>query len=272
MIAAPAASAAAARRWLAGELPAATPRDAAAVALVRDIEDGLEVLMLARAPTMSFAPEVYVFPGGSVTESDRAGPTKRLGALPPSWHQSLDATPGLAHALFCAAVRETFEECGILLAQAGQAASALDGDGVRQAERASLEERRGSLADLCDKYSIRLSPGFLAPLAHWLTPAGAPRRDDTRFFVARLPPGQNPALPSAEAVEITWLAPAAAVAGEYPILPPTRAVLSELATYKTARDAMRAPRAIRRITPKYTDIDGQIYLLFPGDEGYPPPG
>jgi len=75
VIVAPAASAAAARRWLSGGLPAAAPSDTASVALVRDTGDGLEVLMPARAPTMSFAPEVYVFPGSSVTGSDRTGAT-----------------------------------------------------------------------------------------------------------------------------------------------------------------------------------------------------
>src|SRR5215470_8668547 len=188
-----------ARDVLEGRTPPVAPRDAATVMLLRpppgpDAPDagGLQVYMLRRQSSMAFAPGAFVFPGGSVDARDAeievgwAGPDAR------EWGRMIDAPADLARALVCAAVRETFEECGVLLA--GPAADTVVADTRGEdweADRAALLARSVSLAGLLRRRGLVLRSDLLRPWARWITPVTEERRYDTRFFAAALPAGQR---------------------------------------------------------------------------------
>ncbi len=145
-----------------------------------------------------------------------------------------------------------------------------------EAERRALLARATTLADVCRRYGLALRSDLLAPWAHWVTPQVEERRYDTWFFVARLPEGVRARNLSGEADVARWRSPAVAVAqherGAWAMLPPTRAVLSEVAGYPdTASLLAAAPgRPLPRVMP-WAVLDGEaIRYLLPGDPGYPP--
>ncbi|MDV6011337.1 NUDIX hydrolase [Haloechinothrix sp. LS1_15] len=247
-------------------------RPAATVILLRDGAGGPEVFLQHRVAQMDFAAGMTVFPGGGVDRRDADASIAWQGPPPEEWAAHFDCDPALARALACAAVRETFEESGVLLA--GEASGAVVGDTGRFREaRRALVSRQLSLAEFLTGTGLVLRADLLRPWAHWLTPRGESRRYDTRFFLAALPEGQCADGETTEAVGSGWQQPADALAdaraGRTTVLPPTWVALAELAELGSVADALAAERSIRRITPRLirddrglrVDIDGQEFTL-----------
>jgi len=245
-------------------------RDAATVALLRDTEAGPEVYLLRRVVGMAFAGGMHVFPGGSVDPADVAGDLTWAGPAPGFWAQAFGCDEPLARVLVCAAVRETFEETGVLFAgpRDGGAWLADVSSDAWEAERAALEAGEQSLPQLLDRRSLVLRTDLLRPLAHWITPQIEARRFDTRFFLARMPAEQVCRDVGGEADERRWLRPAVALTSGARLMPPTAAVLRELAAHPDVDSALAAQRSIRAILPQTrVGADGSVELVLPGDGG-----
>jgi 8-oxo-dGTP pyrophosphatase MutT (NUDIX family) len=267
-----------ARAISSGSVTAAEPRHAATVVLLRDGANGVEAYLLRRQKTMAFAAGMYVFPGGSVDPRDESLPDDAwVGPRPAEWAPILTANDALAKALVCAAVRETFEESGVLLAGAGPDHVVADTTGEDwELDRAALVDRSLSFAAMLDRRGLVLRADLLRPWAHWITPEVEPRRFDTRFFVAALPSGQLTRDVGGEADRVAWVRPgdalAAAESGEMGMLPPTAFTLSELATHDTVAAVLAAgtARDVKPVLPKIVlGDDDEARLLLPHDEGYP---
>ncbi|MFN2522999.1 MAG: NUDIX hydrolase [Mycobacteriales bacterium] len=245
-------------------VPAAT-RDAATVALLRDAPAGPEVYLLRRVRGMSFAGGMHVFPGGSVDPADADSDVDAA-----SWAAAFGVPEPVARALVCAAVRETFEESGVLLA--GTTADDLLADVSTdewEAERVALEAREQSLSDLLARRGLVLRADLLRPLAHWITPDVEPKRFDTRFFVASLPAGQVCRDAGTEADTRVWIRPQDALDQGLQLMPPTVAVLQDLARFSSVAEALAVSRTIEPVQPKFRVApDGGLLLLMPGDPAY----
>lgn len=246
----------------------AVPRHAATVALVRDAPGGLQVYLLRRVRGMAFAGGMHVFPGGSVDAADAAADVPDVDR----WASAFSADEPLARSLVCAAVRETFEESGVLLAGASPDDLLADvSTDAWEAERVALEDRQHSLSELLARRGLVLRTDLLRPLAHWVTPEVEPKRFDTRFFLARMPEGQVTRAAGSEADQRLWLRPCDALEQQLTMLPPTRTVLTELAAYDDVAAALAAERLINPVLPKLLVGEGdQLVFLLPGDDGYPP--
>jgi len=268
------------RALAAGEATAAEPRHASTVVLLRDRPDGMQAYLLRRTRTMAFAAGMYVFPGGSVDPRDETLSDDAWAGPPPAaWAALLSADEGLTKALVCAAVRETFEESGVLLAGAGPDDVVADTTGDDwEADRAALVDHTLSFAAMLDRRGLVLRADLLRPWAHWITPEVEPKRFDTRFFVAALPTGQRTRDVGGEADRVAWVRPADALAaadsGEMGMLPPTAFTLSELATYDDVAAVLAAgtARDVQPVLPKIVlGDDDEALLLLPHDEDYPAP-
>lgn len=246
-------------------------RDAATIALIRDAAAGLEVYLLRRVRGMAFAGGMHVFPGGSVDPADATADIGWAGPEAVWWAAEFGTSEPVARSLVCAAVRETFEESGVLLAATSDADLLADvSTDEWEAERVALESRQHSLSELLARRGLVLRSDLLRPLAHWVTPDAEPKRFDTRFFLAQLPPGQVTRVAGSEADQRLWVRPAEALAQDLTMLPPTRAVLTELATYDDVASALAAPRAIAPINPQLrVGDDDELVFLLPGDDGHP---
>ncbi|MCP2164605.1 NUDIX hydrolase [Goodfellowiella coeruleoviolacea] len=249
----------------------ATPRDAATVVLVRDGIAGLEVFLLRRVAGMAFAAGMTVFPGGGVDARDADTSVAWAGPEPAWWGRAFHCAPPLARALVCAAVRETFEESGVLLA--GPSPTTVVGDASAYAEaRQRLVSRELSLAQFLAEAGLVLRADLLRPWANWVTPAAEPRRYDTRFFLACLPEGQHADGMTTEAEDAQWQRPADALAdwraGHRKLLPPTWVTLTELAECDSVANALATPRSVARIEPKVVRTAGALRVVLPGDPGY----
>jgi 8-oxo-dGTP pyrophosphatase MutT (NUDIX family) len=252
----------------------AAPDTMAPFAIGRDVE----VLMLRRPAAMKFAPGAYVFPGGSVDPADYGMAVGWHGPSPAEFGARLGASAEVARALVCAAVRETFEESGLLLAGAPDGGPvAVPAGASWDADRAALASGALTLAELLSRRGLVLRADLLVPWARWITPEGEPRRFDARFFAAALPDGQQVVGHEAEAEHVAWLRPASAVgaarAGEISLLPPTAATLNDLASAVAAGaglDGILATRrAIEPVCPRLVLEDGQAWLVIPDETGYP---
>ena len=263
-----------ARDFIARDLQPAVPRDAATVILLRQ-ESGIEVFLLRRAGVLEFAPGACVFPGGSVDELDAdpaIGETGWAGPSPADVGDLLGISADRARALVCAAVRETFEESGVLLA--GPSAAELVRDGAVLAEdRHSLLTGSASLGDLLRHRGLLLRADLLTPWARWITPVISPRRFDTWFFAAALPPGQTASLAAGESDSGSWWEPSAALeaarSGEITLLPPTAITLAELAAYRDVAAILAARRRIIPLLPTAVVEDDQVWLALPQEVEYP---
>ena len=255
----------------AGLLEVAPTRDASTVALLRDTGDGPAVYLLRRVRGMAFAGGMHVFPGGSVDPADAGSEVAWSGPTPAAWAADLGCAEPTARALVCAAVRETFEECGVLLAgsRAGEVLADAGTD-EGEVERAALDSREQTLSELLARRSLVLRSDLLRPLAHWITPEVEPRRFDTRFFLAAMPGGQVCRDVGGEADERLWLRPADALAGGGTLMPPTVAVLRELATYPDVASALASRRSLTPVLPQaVVDDDGAVTFVVPGERAYP---
>jgi 8-oxo-dGTP pyrophosphatase MutT (NUDIX family) len=263
--------------WEGGE--PTVPRHAATVVLLRDAPGGgVEVYLLRRVVAMAAFGGMTVFPGGGVdpADLDSAG-LPWSGPDADAWAAPLSAPPRLARGLVCAAVRETFEESGVLLAGSTAAEVVADtGEDGWESARQALEARELSLSALLAERGLVLRADLLRPWAHWITPVQEKRRFDTRFFVAALPTGQRTRDVAGEAERVSWARPADALAaldrGEVVMVPPTAITLRELAGHGSVAEVLAAAeqREIRPITPRLVPDGERIRFLLPGDPGYTP--
>ncbi|MDQ6716192.1 MAG: NUDIX domain-containing protein [Actinomycetota bacterium] len=256
-----------ARAWLAGtptDLPAAA-HPAATVMLVRDAADGVEVFMLRRVASMAFAPSMWVFPGGGVDPRDDAPGVPWAGPAPAQWAELLGCDEGLARALVSAAVREVFEECGVLLAgPSGESVVADLRDPEWDREREALLDRRQSLSELLLRRGLVLRSDLLSARARWVTPEFEPKRYDTWFFAALLPEGQIPDDLTSEADHADWTAPAALLAqqeaGAALMLPPTIVAVEDVARARSAAAFVAEAGATRAVLPTLLERDGRAII------------
>ncbi len=243
----------------------ATPRTAATVVLVRGASSGgtQHVFVQRRSATMAFAPNLYAFPGGSVDPRDTDVVTAWVGPDPQWWSRRLGLPERAARAVICAAVREVFEECGVLLA--GPAGGGVVADAATdewEAARVALLAREISLAELFARDGLAVRSDLLTPWARWLTPEFEPRRFDTFFFIARLPDGQRTRDVSGEADHVVWLPAAEAV--ELPMLPPTRHTLRRIAAHDDIETALAAAAehdVTRPVMPRLLVDDEGVWLV-----------
>lgn len=263
-------------------------RPAATVMLVRDVTgagadaDGdIEVFMMRRTTKAAFAGGMYVFPGGAVDPADGTDDVSRLcdGITDAEASHRLGIESG-GLAYWIAAIRECFEEAGVLLARLDGGAT-LRFDDTAVAERFEVFRRQVHSGDLgivalCRDEGLRLETDGIFYVSNWITPFGETRRFDTRFFVASAPADQVPLHDDHETVDSLWVRPRTALeqarAGELLMLPPTMASLAFLAAHRSTRSVLAAAGAIDApppILPKIKFANGRmVALLMPGDPGY----
>lgn len=232
-------------------MAAQAARPAATLALLRDAPDGPQVLMLQRSPSSVFLGGAYVFPGGALETTD----------TDPRLVQRLKNLPGENPPIpyWIAAIRECYEEAGILLA--------CDAHGVLvSAELAArlTADRKRAFIELLEAEKLYLAAGELGYIGHWVTAPGRSRRFDTRFFVAAAPPGQEGLHDAAETVHTLWITPREALEraarGEIELVYATQHTLGELKPFASVADAMRHVRAL-------TDIEENRACIALGKEG-----
>ncbi|MGW6541929.1 NUDIX hydrolase [Streptomyces massasporeus] len=263
------------RALAAGTLTPVTPKRAATVMLLKDGGSGPAVHMLRRRASMAFAGGAYAYPGGGVDPRDDDHHVRWAGPTRAWWAERLGVDEKAAQAIVCAAVRETYEEAGVLLA--GPAADAVVGDTTGadwETDRAALVARDLSFAEFLDRRGLVLRSDLLGAWTRWITPEFEARRYDTWFFVAALPEGQRTRNASTEADRTVWIAPREAAAGydkgELLMMPPTIATLRQLTAYETAAGALDAAPG-RDLTPVLATarlVDGEIVLSWPGHDEF----
>lgn len=266
-----------ARTYIDGTATPVAPKPAATVILLRTRSAGLEAYLLRRQQVMAFAGGMHVFPGGGVDPRDSDYEVPWAGPAPAQWAYWLGVDEGMARALVCAAVRETFEESGVLLA--GQSAADVVADTTGrgwEADRLALIDRTVALSELLVRRGLVVRSDLLGRWARWITPEFEPKRYDTFFFVAALPEGQQTRDVGGEADRVLWVRPGDAaergLSGELAMLPPTWTMLSEVSGYDAVSDVLAAAsdRVLHVVMPKAVQYeDGEVRLLIPGEEGYP---
>lgn len=245
-------------------------RDAATIVLVRDGEAGVEVYVTRRGSSAPFMPERYVYPGGRVDNADvglrgrlRPRELSRVGAL------GGGVSEERADAIFVAAIRECFEEAGVLFADPQASESAL------QTWRGRVVASSAAFETMVETLDLSLRADALVLFDHWITPSFEARRYDTRFFVARVPGAQVPVADDVEVHDGRWWTPRAVLDAyaqrQLLLAPPTLCTLQDLAGMGSADEVVRwaAERVVVPILPKLAEIDGTPTLLLPGDPRYP---
>ena len=251
---------------------------AATVTIVRDARDGIEVLMMRRNLKSGFVPGMYVFPGGGLDDADllfkNNGLCNCLDDASASGMLGV-AADGLAY--WAAAIREAFEESGLLLARngAGSLVTLTDAEVAARfdAQRRQLNAGELDFAALIAAESLQLAADQLVYFAHWITPVTAPRRYDTRFFMAEAPPEQEQFHDDHETIAATWISPAGALTlhqrGEFEMRTPTVRTLETFANCNDVASLRRSLDSIQgNVRPLMPRIgkDGRRYL--PGEPGY----
>jgi glyoxylase-like metal-dependent hydrolase (beta-lactamase superfamily II)/8-oxo-dGTP pyrophosphatase MutT (NUDIX family) len=231
-------------------MPAQTPRPAATLILLREAAQGFEVMLLQRTRSAAFLGGAHVFPGGALDAADADPRIARrvLGLTDAEASARLGiASGGLAY--WVAALRECFEEAGILIAEREDGA-APDAAALER-YRVPLAAGELAFADLLESQALLLPARGLAYCAHWITAPGRSRRFDTRFFMALAPRGQAGSHDAAEMVQHAWLAPREALAraerGELELVFATRHTIAELARFAQAGEALEHAHARREI-------------------------
>lgn len=259
-------------------------RPAATVMLVRDhAVNGLEVFMLQRTMKAAFAKGMYVFPGGRVDDVDNAAELEAMCDRFTDAHAStLLGVPRGGLAFWIAAIRECFEEAGVLLARRADEQDALRFDDPA-VEARFVELRRGvndgevGFIDMCKQENLRLTTDVIHYVSHWITPLGEVRRFDTRFFIAPAPPAQAPLHDDRETIDSLWVSPREALErferGDLAMIPPTISNLEFLLPHWSTADALAAAARVGTpvtVLPKLrTDADGRVIgVIMPGDPDY----
>ena len=259
-----------AAEYASGVRTPAEPRDAATVVLMRDGTEGPEVYLLRRQTSMAFAGGVCVFPGGGVDERDHDHEIAWVGPEPAEWATRLGVDEGQARALVCAAVRETFEESGVLLAGPSEEEVVKDTTGDDwETDRVALENRDLAMTDFLDRRGLVLRSDLLGVWSGWLTPNFEPRRYRTWFFVADLPEGQRTRDVSSESSEVLWLPAMKAVeeaeADHILMLPPTYMTCLDVGQHSDTDSVLEVAqsRVVDMFTPVVEEVDGVIQLSTP---------
>ncbi|MFC6704236.1 NUDIX hydrolase [Flexivirga alba] len=254
--------------WLAtpaSEREIAPARLASTVLLLRESDSGTEVFMQRRASSMKFAPSMWVFPGGGVDPRDEAPGVPWAGPSPADWGRLLAIPEATAQAVVIAAVREVFEECGVLLAGRSADDEVLDVTADEwQADRAAVLDRSLPFGELLERRGLLLRSDLLALQDHWITPEMEPRRYDTWFFSARLPDRQVADDRTSEAAEAVWRLPTdvldEARAGTARVLPPTLVQLRRVASWPDLNPATTSREGLHAVMPVPVE-DGERLLL-----------
>ncbi|HEV8063302.1 MAG TPA: NUDIX hydrolase, partial [Acidimicrobiales bacterium] len=264
------------------------PRPAATIMLVRDVraatttgdhDSEMQVLMLRRNSKSVWVGGAHLFPGGGVDEEDSGEEIAKhcAGRTDTEASRLLGIEAG-GRGYFVAAVRECFEEAGVLLARTG------DGDQLSFADTDTrdrfVEHRRRlnggetRLAEICEQEGIKLDLDRIAYFSHWITPEGAPRRYDTRFFVGVVPATQEALHDDGEVVATTWIQPNEAVqrhlAGDLDIMFPTMKNLEAIGRFSASKDLMAAAAEaeVPATLPRITVQGPGVRIVLPGDPGY----
>ncbi len=251
--------------------PAPEIRPAATIMLLRDGAESLEVFMVERHHQIDFATGALVFPGGKVDARDRAA---RL-------RESCDGIEGLDEleaAFRVAAIRETFEESGVLLARAGSSHALIGADrlrGIGAQYLAALRDGETGMLEIVERESLRLACDLLVPFARWITPNVMPKRFDTWFFLVEAPADHLALHDGGETVDSVWTTVDSAVkaqsAGERTIIFPTLTNLRKLGRSHTVAEAFAAARASAIVTVEpwvAKDEAGELALFIPEAAGY----
>lgn len=259
-----------ARVYAQGDAEPAEPRNAATVVLSRPGVAGPEVYLLRRQASMAFAAGMCVFPGGGVDARDFEAHVDWAGPSVEQWALQLDTDAATARALVCAAVRETFEESGVLLA--GPSADEVVSDTTApewEADRIALEAREVSLSELLETRGLVLRSDLLVPWSAWLTPIFEPRRYRTWFFAAALPDGQRTRDVSTESSSVAWMG-ADEVARqvesrEMLMLPPTYLTCLQVAQFDSPSGLVTAARdrRVQMFMPEVVSDGGEFILSRP---------
>jgi 8-oxo-dGTP pyrophosphatase MutT (NUDIX family) len=258
------------------------PRDAATVMLVRDgeLDGALEVFMMRRNLNSDFVGGAYVFPGGAVDDHDRHQDLEPICAGRTDAEASaLLGIDGGGLAFWVAAIRETFEEAGVLLAydRSGRIIDWTDPEvEARFAEhRKAVDAGDRRLVDVCAEEGLQLAVDAMHYFSHWITPEGPPRRYDTRFFVAAAPVGHTYLHDDGETIASCWIRPQDALdqhrRGEFEMIFPTIKNLEAIARFDTAAELLDAAKHIGDIPallPRVVNDGDGMRILLPGDPGY----
>lgn len=238
--------------------PPAPVRAAATVVLLRPTIKTFDVYVLRRATTMVFG-GVYAFPGGGVDPADRPETVRD------DWSERLGVGDEAARAVVGAAARELFEEAGVLLAGDGSLTVGDVSAADWEADRAAVQRRELTMAELLERRGLGLRDDLLFPWARWITPEFEPKRFDTWFFVALLPAAQTARDVSGEADRTAWVSPTDA--DGLTMLPPTRSMLNDLSAYERIEDVVTASAHRDAAAPVMPRIeitgDGEALLHIP---------
>jgi 8-oxo-dGTP pyrophosphatase MutT (NUDIX family) len=247
--------------------PAAVPVPAATILLLRDGEQGLEVFMVKRHHQIDFVAGALVFPGGKLEKGDSDAALDRHLDGGAEWTAEM-------RALGAGAIREAFEESGILLARDARSGGLVTPERLDELQhyRALLEKREAVLADVLEKEGLRLALDQLVHFAHWITPANMPKRFDTHFFLASSPVGHLGSHDGHESVDSAWITPNDAISDrkKWNVIFPTKLNLMKLDDSKTVAEAIAAARKTKvlAVTPWVENgPDGQM-LRIRTDAGY----
>lgn len=252
------------------------PRLASAIMLLRDMPggQGIEVFMVRRVIQSDFMPDVYVFPGGSVSKDDWAAEQTEGICMPvaPAIADPEGRTI-LGSGARAAAIRELFEEAGVLLAYRSEEILAIPETDVARfgAYRQAFNQRKGSLVEMAHVENLRLATDRLGYFAHWITPEGMPKRFDTHFFITTAPGEQQAAHDQLETSEGVWISPQEALArserNEFPLVFATIQQLRELAAFKSVKEALETTTVQHVPTriPVLVEEDGVMRVYLPED-------
>ena len=232
-----------------------------------------EVFLVRRSDSIAFMGGAHVFPGGRVDAGDYIDHIETtIDGMPSAVARMPDVPPEAATAHHVAALRELFEEAGVLLARPLATRSIERLPGYRR----DLLAGKVAFGEIIRTEGVRLALDELAYFAHWVTPEIETRRFDTRFFIARAPEGQTPVHDEGEASHSEWFDPADAIercrAGVISLPPPTWTTLSMLARFDSVDDVMSWARrkVIPRVQPRFEKRGDRTLLFYPGDPMYPP--
>ena len=240
---------------------AVAPKPAATVVLMRDHDGELQVLLLKRHRASGFVPGAYVFPGGRIDEADADARLIENCAIP-----ERGAVP--AHYWF-GAVREVFEETGVLLARTASGAWAPDAlfSETIEAWREKLMNNAASLIEIVDAEELKVVLDDVVYFSHWITPEAEPRRYDTRFFAAALPDGRQIRADEREMVDALWISPAEALerfsANRLPMVFPTVRTLQELSKFASVQDALATlrTRIVEPVLPRLVRTEDGVGIV-----------
>lgn len=240
------------------------PRDAATVVLLRDGVAGLEACLLQRSTQLDFAAGAHVFPGGAVESADGTVPVVGIADAVASAQAGVDHGGAV---FWAAAVRECFEEAGVIPAVDGVPVAA-----ELSQMREDLHAGRTSMAALMQRVGAVVDAPRLRCIARWVTPPESPRRYDTRFFLAAMPSGQEVEVDGREVVSHRWVTPSTALrlhrSGEIELIFPTARTLARLQPFDSVDEAMDALVPLdttRALSPEPVVHDDRQLLALPGD-------